>query len=113
MVGAGLRLGSNNPAGSRGEFYPYGLEIPVLAKCWAETLSDPASEVGGAGQHWESKEPWISSMEGRLAGESRDKASQGHRNGLFQERAKLGAIGKMREERVWGAQPAESTAMCV
>lgn len=108
-----MRLGSNNPADSRGELYPYGLETPVLARCWAETLSGLASEVDGAGQHWESKEPWISSMEGRLAGRSREKTSQGHRKGLFHERAKLGAIGKMTGEGVWGAQPAESTVMCL
>lgn len=85
----GLRLGSNSPADSRGKFYPYGLETPVLARCWPETLSGPASEVDEAGQHWESKELWINTMEGRLAGKSRDKACQGHRNGLFQERTKL------------------------
>lgn len=70
----------------------------MLAWCWAETLSGPASVVDGAGQHWESKESWVSSKEERLAGKSRDKANQGHGNGLFQERAKLGAIGKMTEE---------------
>lgn len=52
-------------------------------------------------------------MEGRLADKSRDKASHGHRNRLFQERVKIGAVGKMTEEAVWGVQPAESTLMCL
>lgn len=64
-------------------------------------------------QRWQSREPWISSMERRLAGKGRDKARQGPRNGFFQERAKLGAIGKMTGEGVWGAQPADSTVKCL
>lgn len=47
----------------------------------------------------------------RLAGESRGKSSQRLGNGLFQEGANIGPLGKMTEGAgIWGAQPAARTA---
>lgn len=88
----GLRLGSNNPADSRGEFYPFGLETPVLARCWPETLSGPASEVDGTGQHWESKELWINTMEGRLQARAGTRPARDTGMGCFRRQLNLGQL---------------------